>query len=93
MKLNSIDGEYRAIGRQTPETANVLSPFGVGQAETIQIAGAGIQELEFQDGLRMTVRTNQPMSVNTDVVNGVSSSMMEAGTQSVSKYINCLRLR
>lgn len=86
LKLNSIDGEYMAIGRQTTETSVVLSPFGGAQQQSVQINGSGIQELEFQDGFRMSVQASQPMTVNTDVRNGVSNSMLVDGSASVSKF-------
>lgn len=84
IKLNAIDGEYMVIGRKTIETSNVLSPFGQGQQQTVNITGSGIQEVEFTDGFRMTVKANQPMTVNADVVNGVSSSMLVDGAMPVS---------
>lgn len=85
VKLNNIDGEYIVIGRQTQETSVVLSPFSSDPNQSVRINGSGIQEVEFQDGFRMTVKATQPMSVNTDVVNGISSSMLTGSTQSVSK--------
>ena len=86
LKLTSIDGEYMAIGRQTPETSNVLTPFGSAQQQTVAINGSGIQEVEFQDGFRMSVKASQPMTVNTVYKNGVSSSMVVDGSQPVSEY-------
>jgi hypothetical protein len=71
--MTNIDGEYMAVGRKTIETGTVLSPFGTQQS--VNITGSGIQEVEFQDGFRMSIRATQPMTVSADVVNGVSSSM------------------
>jgi hypothetical protein len=87
IKLNALDGEYMAIGRQTVETSNVLSPFGQDPQQSIQVNGSGVQEVEFQDGFRMTIRASQPMTINTDVVNGISSSMLVDGGTSVSMYL------
>ncbi|KUJ20294.1 uncharacterized protein LY89DRAFT_715719 [Mollisia scopiformis] len=86
VKLNSIDGEYMAVGRQTVETSNVLTPFGGSQQQAVNITGSGIQELEFQDGFRMSIMASKPMTVNTDVVNGVSTSMLTGGAMSVNNY-------
>ncbi|KAF4631696.1 hypothetical protein G7Y89_g6429 [Cudoniella acicularis] len=87
VKLNSIDGEYMAIGRKTVETSNVLSPFGQSTTQqSVNITGSGIQELEFTDGFRMSVRANMPMTINTDVVNGVSTSMLTNGVMPVNNY-------
>jgi hypothetical protein len=84
VKMTSIDGEYMAIGRKTIETGTVLSPFG--RQQSVNISGSGIQEVEYQDGLRMAIRATQPMTVSADVVNGVSSSMTN-GLMPVSKYL------
>lgn len=86
VKLNSIDGEYMAVGRQTTETSNVLTPFGGSQQQSVNITGSGIQEVEFQDGFRMSIMASKPMTVNTNVVNGVSTSMLTGGAMSVSTY-------
>src|ERR1700743_2619734 len=85
IKLNQIDGEYMALGRKTVETSNVLSPFGSGGQSTVSITGSGIQELEYTDGFRMSVKSSQPMTINSDVVNGISSSMLN-GAQSPSRF-------
>jgi len=88
IKLNNIDGEYLAVGRQTAETSNVLTTFGGDQQSTVSVTGSGIQELEFVDGFRMSIMATQPMTVNTDVVNGISSSMMpDNSMMAVSEYI------
>jgi hypothetical protein len=85
IKMNSIDGEYMAIGRKTVETSNVLQPFGQSAQQSINITGSGIQEVEFQDGFRMAVMATQPMTINADVVNGVSTSMLTSGEMTASK--------
>lgn len=84
--MNTLDGEYMAVGRMTVETSNVLSPFGGAQQQSVNISGSGIQELEFQDGFRMSIMSTKPMTINTDVVNGVSTSMLTGGAMSVSMY-------
>jgi hypothetical protein len=91
--MNNIDGEYIALGRQTRETGLSLTQFSAqsGPGTNIQgfnVSGSGIQENEYTDGFRMSVRSTQPMQINTNVVNGVSSTMLAAlqpGTQSVSE--------
>lgn len=83
--MTSLDGEYMAVGRQTTETGNVLTTFN--QNQQVQISGSGIQEVEFTDGFRMSIRASQPMTLKTDVVNGVSSSMTTGGIMPVSKFL------
>lgn len=89
VKMNSIDGEYMAVGRQTVETSNVLSPFGGAQQQSVNITGSGIQEIEYQDGFRMSIMASKPMTINTDVVNGVSTSMLNGAAMPVSMYSCC----
>ncbi|CZR68594.1 uncharacterized protein PAC_18493 [Phialocephala subalpina] len=86
VKMNSIDGEYMAVGRQTVETSNVLSPFGGAQQQSVNITGSGIQEIEYQDGFRMSIMASKPMTINTDVVNGVSTSMLNGAAMPVNNY-------
>ncbi|KAL5329689.1 hypothetical protein ACEPPN_003204 [Leptodophora sp. 'Broadleaf-Isolate-01'] len=84
VKMTNIDGEYMAIGRQTTETANVLTPFAT---QSVNITGSGIQEVEFADGFRMSMKATQPMTLTTNVVNGISSSMItDQNTMSVNNY-------
>lgn len=88
VKMNNIDGEYIALGRQTTETGLSLTQFSSQTNQGFNVTGSGIQENEFTDGFRMSVRSTQPMQINTNVINGVSSTMLAAlqpGTQSVSK--------
>ncbi|KAF7514506.1 hypothetical protein G7054_g15254 [Neopestalotiopsis clavispora] len=84
IKMTSLDGEYMAVGRQTTETGNVLTTFN--QNQQVQISGSGIQEVEFTDGFRMSVRASQPMTLKTDVVNGISSSMTTGGIMPVNNF-------
>ncbi|EKD19097.1 hypothetical protein MBM_02334 [Drepanopeziza brunnea f. sp. 'multigermtubi' MB_m1] len=84
VKMTNIDGEYMAVGRQSTETSQVLTQFG---SQSVNITGSGIQEAEFADGLRMSMKVTQPMTLNTDVVNGISSSMITVqGMMPVNNY-------
>lgn len=86
-KRNNIDGEYMALGRQTVETNNVLVPFGTDQSQSVVIQGSGLQENEFVDGFRMSVRATQPVTMNVDVKDGVEQGMLTQlqGQQPLSK--------
>lgn len=86
VKMTSLDGEYMAVGRQTVETSNVLTTFN--QNQQVQISGSGIQEVEFTDGFRMSIRASQSMALKTDIVNGVSTSMLTGSMMSVSKWLD-----
>ena len=87
-RRTSIDGEYMALGRQTVETNAVLVPFGSDQSNSVVIHGTGLQENEFQDGFRMTVRATQPVTMNVDVTDGIDRSMLAAlqGQEPISEY-------
>lgn len=88
VKMNLIDGEYQVLARQNPELNEALVPFGTSGNSVVQINGSGIQEAEFNDGFRMSIRSSQPMTMNTVAKNGVSTSMLSAlgpNVQTVSK--------
>ena len=85
-RQTNIDGEYIVIGRQTAETGVSVSPFSQDPNLAVRIEGSGIQEVEFQDGFRMSVRASQPMAIQADVVNGVSANMSVSGAQPVNNY-------
>jgi hypothetical protein len=78
VKMNAIDGEYMALGRQTVETNAALTPFGSDQASSVVVQGTGIQEAEFVDGFRMSVRATQPITMTVDVKDGVEQGMLAA---------------
>jgi hypothetical protein len=85
VKLNVIDGEYIALGRQTIPTGLDLTPFSSSPQNAFFVNGSGIQENEFTDGFRLSIRSTQPMIINTNVVNGMSTTMLSAlGPQTVS---------
>ncbi|KAM0280802.1 hypothetical protein ACHAQH_003832 [Verticillium albo-atrum] len=85
-RMTNIDGEYVVVGRRTAETGVSLTQFSQDPNQAVQIQGSGIQEVEFQDGFRMSIRASQPMSLQANVVNGVSSGMIISGTQPVNNY-------
>ncbi|KAH6697332.1 hypothetical protein F5X68DRAFT_3914 [Plectosphaerella plurivora] len=86
VRQTTIDGEYVVVGRRTAETGQSLAAFSQDPNAAIRIDGSGIQEVEWQDGLRMSVRASQPMAIQANVVNGVSSGMITSGTQPVNNY-------
>jgi hypothetical protein len=93
--MNNIDGEYIALGRQTSVTGVALTQFGSDPTTQFNATGSGIQENEFSDGFRMSVRASQPTIINLDVKNGISTTMLSAlepGTQSISRYSNSKRV-
>lgn len=90
VKRVQMDGEYMALGRQTIETETLVTTFGSDPASQVNINGTGLQENEFQDGFRTSVRATQPMTMNVNVKKGVDTSMLAAlpGQMTVSKLNN-----
>ena len=89
VKLNQLDGEYQMLGRQNPETNLALlqfTPNPQDQTNTFNVTGSGIQESEFTDGFRMSIRSNMPMTVQTNVLNGISTSMLPGQAKSVNNF-------
>lgn len=88
IKRTSMDGEYMALGRQTAVTATALTNFGSDPSTQVNIVGTGLQENEFQDGFRTSVRATNPMTMNVNVKDGIDKSMLAAlqGQEPVSKY-------
>jgi hypothetical protein len=88
VKMGSLDGEYQILSRMTPEVNNALVPFGTSGNSVVQIPGSGINEAEFTDGFRMSIRATQPITVNVSPKNGIATTMLTAmpGAQSLSKY-------
>ena len=90
VKLQNIDGEFMMLGRQTTGTETQLTTFGNDQSSQVTVTGTGLQENEFTDGFRMSVKATQPMTMNVNVKKGIDSSMVSAlqGQQSVSKLMH-----
>ncbi|KAL8408313.1 hypothetical protein RB594_006929 [Gaeumannomyces avenae] len=86
VKLNKIDGEFMVVGRRTAESSVVLTQFGSAAANQVKIEGGGIQEVEFADGFRLSIRSSQPMVLATDVVNGVSANQLVGGVQPINNF-------
>lgn len=88
VKLQNIDGEFMMLGRQTTGTETQLTTFGNDQSSQVTVTGTGLQENEFTDGFRMSVKATQPMTMNVNVKKGIDSSMVSAlqGQQSISKF-------
>ena len=87
VKLQNIDGEFMMLGRQTTGTETQLTTFGNDQSSQVTVTGSGLQENEFTDGFRMSIKATQPMTMNVNVKKGIDSSMVSAlqGQQSISK--------
>ncbi|GME43978.1 putative paired amphipathic helix protein sin3a protein [Neofusicoccum parvum] len=87
IKLTSLDGEYRLLARATADTSNIFLQYGDGATRTFNLTGgAGIQEAEFVDGLRLAVRSPQPLRLNAALASGVDPAALPAGTRSLYSF-------
>ncbi|EOD51567.1 putative paired amphipathic helix protein sin3a protein [Neofusicoccum parvum UCRNP2] len=87
IKLTSLDGEYRLLARATADTSNIFLQYGDGATRTFNLTGgAGIQEAEFVDGLRLAVRSPRPLRLNAALASGVDPAALPAGTRSLYSF-------
>jgi hypothetical protein len=86
IKMTSLDGEYRLLGRQTLDTSNIFIQYGQGETRTFNITGdeSGSQEGEWIDGLRMKVTTDTNLRINADLKFGVDQGAVPEGTKPLS---------
>jgi hypothetical protein len=87
IKMTSLDGEYLLVGRQTVDTGNIFVQYGQGATRTVNMtAGPGFQEAEFIDGYRFSVQTNQSMTMNVDIKEGINPGTLPANTVSLNSF-------
>lgn len=87
IKMTSLDGEYRLVGRRTVDTSNVFVQYGQGATRTVNITGGpGVQEAEFIDGLRFSVQSGQAMTMNVDLKQGINTGTLPANTMSLNSF-------
>jgi hypothetical protein len=87
IKMTSLDGEYLLVGRQTVDTGNIFVQYGQGATRTVNMTGGpGLQEAEFIDGYRFSVQTNQSMTMNVDIEEGINPGTLPANTVSLNSF-------
>ena len=93
IKMTSLDGEYMLLGRKSEDIANIFVQYGQGPTRTVNVtAGAGIQEAEYIDGLRFSIKSAKPFMMNVDIPFGVNETALPAGTipLSTALYVQTL---
>ena len=81
IKMTSLDGEYMLLGRKSEDVANIFVQYGQGPTRTVNVtAGAGIQEAEYIDALRFSIKSAKPFIMNVDIPFGVNETALPAGT-------------
>lgn len=87
IKMTSMDGEYLLVGRKTEDTANIFVQYGQGETRTVNLTGGpGIQESEFVDGLRFSVRSDSATRMNVDLKEGINPDELPANMVSLNSY-------
>jgi hypothetical protein len=93
MKMTSLDGEYRLLGRTPVDKANVFVQYGQGTTRTVNVTGGpGIQESEFIDGLRFSIEADKPLIMNVEIKSLTQNTALPAFMQSLCKSLLFLNL-
>ncbi|CZT48346.1 uncharacterized protein RSE6_09027 [Rhynchosporium secalis] len=87
IRMTSIAGEYRLLGRQTIDTANVFVQYGQGATRTVNITEGGRQEAVFVDGLRFSMVSPTKMTMNVDIRNGIPEGTLAKGMVAVNSFV------
>lgn len=82
IKLTSLDGEYILLGRQSVDDSNIFVQYGQGATRTVNVTAGGRQEAEFVDGLRFSMVSQENLTMNVDLKNGVAREVIPSGIAS-----------
>jgi hypothetical protein len=92
-QINDVDGEYRLIGRVGNSTGTVLASFGADPNSAVSVFAGGPQEIEYMDGLRLSILSTSNMLVNVNLASPLDTTLLPSGTKSLCKYYNIRLLR
>lgn len=88
IKMTSLNGEYMLVGRQIVDTSNIFVQYGQGATRTVNMTGGrGTQQSEFIDGMRFSVQTNQSMTMNVAIKEGINPGTLPANTVSLNSFM------
>lgn len=74
--MTSLEGEFMLLGRKTEDITNIFVQYGQGATRTVNITGGNAtQEAEFVDGLRFSIKSAEPFTLNADIPFGVDAVM------------------
>lgn len=94
IKMTSLEGEYRLLGRMNVDSSNVFVQYGQGETRTVNITqGPGRQEAEFVDGLRFSIESQTPVRMNVDLKFPVEQGAVPAGMNSLCKLASKVRMK
>ncbi len=87
IKMTSLDGEYMLLGRRSDDATNIFVQYGQGATRTVNATGGpGVQEAEFIDGLRFSIQSTVPFTMNVDIPNGLDPATMPGNAMSLSVF-------
>ena len=87
IKMTSIDGEYRLIGKQMQDAGGIFVQYGQGDTRTVNVTGGpGRQETEFIDGMRFAIEANRPFKMNVEITPGVNPADLPPNTRSLNSF-------
>ncbi|KAH8667839.1 hypothetical protein BGZ61DRAFT_364963 [Ilyonectria robusta] len=80
IKMTSLEGEFMLLGRKTEDITNIFVQYGQGATRTVNVTGGNAtQEAEFVDGLRFSIKSAKPFTLNADIPFGVDDAAMPSG--------------
>ncbi|KAL6407054.1 hypothetical protein AUP68_09875 [Ilyonectria robusta] len=83
--MTSLEGEFMLLGRKTEDITNIFVQYGQGATRTVNVTGGNAtQEAEFVDGLRFSIRSAKPFTLNADIPFGVDDAAMPSGAVPLS---------
>ncbi|KAF1989875.1 hypothetical protein K402DRAFT_460630 [Aulographum hederae CBS 113979] len=86
-KMTGLDGEFILLGRQSPGVVgNTLSQYGTDS--TVRIAGGpGIQEAEFADGMRISIRADNGFDMSARLQSPVPRESLPPDMKSLYSFM------
>lgn len=86
-KLTSVAGEYMLVGRQSSDMGNIFVSFGDRPESTVTLsAGVGVQEVEFIDGLSMSVQSNKTVNITVELDEGINPGTMNDNMAALNTF-------
>ncbi|KAJ3144320.1 hypothetical protein HDU89_008578 [Geranomyces variabilis] len=87
INMNSYDGEYQLLARNTTDTADIFLQYGQGASRELQvIRGGALQEGVWVDGLKLSARVDGTGTVRVNADFGAIKAPLPAGFRPVTTF-------
>ncbi|KAJ3167447.1 hypothetical protein HDU88_002369 [Geranomyces variabilis] len=87
INMNSYDGEYQLLARNTTDTADIFLQYGQGASRELQvIRGGALQEGVWVDGLKLSARVDGTGTVRVNADFGSIKAPLPAGFRPVTTF-------